>query len=155
MSNIAVFLPRSLNVIEMLFAVAFIAGGLGIMLYQGGEKIQEIVDEKSRVKDIPEATLVDLIFAVVLFVFKLYSKIPMSTTWCFVGLLAGRELSMTLRKASKNDLGTAFQMTLKDLFSVIFGFIVSLVWGAAANKWPRYAIIVFLGGTYPGQTEDV
>jgi hypothetical protein len=33
MSNIAVFLPRSLNVLEMLFAVAFIAIGLGVMLY--------------------------------------------------------------------------------------------------------------------------
>ena len=92
----------------MLFAVAFISIGLGIMLYQGGEKIQQVVDEKSRVKDIPEATLVDLIFAVVLFVFKLYSKIPMSTTWCFVGLLAGRELSMAIRKATKNTIGVAF-----------------------------------------------
>jgi len=39
MSNIAVFLPRSLNVIEMIAAVGFITIGLGIMLYQGGEKI--------------------------------------------------------------------------------------------------------------------
>ena len=71
MSNIAVFLPRSLNVGEMLGAVIFIVLGLGIMLYQGGEKIQRVVDEKSRVKDIPEATLVDLLFAIVLFVFKM------------------------------------------------------------------------------------
>lgn len=100
MSNIAVFLPRSLNAIELIVAVAFIALGLGLMLYQGGEKIQQVVDEKSRVKDVPEATLVDLLFAIVLFVFKLASGIPMSTTWCFVGLLAGRELSIALRKAS-------------------------------------------------------
>ena len=33
MSNVAVFLPRSLNVLEMIFAVAFIVVGLGIMLY--------------------------------------------------------------------------------------------------------------------------
>jgi phosphate/sulfate permease len=148
MSNIAVFLPRKLNVLEMIFAVAFIAIGLGVMLYQGGEKIQAVVDEKSRVKDVPEATLVDLIFAIVLFVFKLASKIPMSTTWCFVGLLAGRELSMAIRKAGSNTLGDAFQMSLKDLLSVCFGFIVSLIWGAMANKYPRFAIIEFLGGTY-------
>jgi len=150
MSNIAVFLPRKLNILEMLFAVVFITLGLGIQMYQGGEKIQQIVSEKSRVKDLPEATLVNLIFAVVLFAFKIASKIPMSTTWCFVGLLAGRELSMTVRKASSHNLGEAFQMSLKDLFSVIFGFVVSLIWGAAANKWPRYAIIMFLGGSYPG-----
>lgn len=133
----------------MIFAVSFIAIGLGIMLYQGGEKIQQVVDEKSRVKDIPEATLVDLIFAIVLFVFKIASKIPMSTTWCFVGLLAGRELSMAIRGASKKSLGDAFQMSLKDLTSVVFGFVVSLVWGACANKYPRYAVIEFLGGTHP------
>lgn len=44
MSNIAVFLPRSLNVWEMIGAVAFITVGLGVMLYQGGEKIQRVVD---------------------------------------------------------------------------------------------------------------
>jgi len=148
MSNIAVFLPRKLNAIELAVAVVFIFFGLGLMLFQGGEKIQQIVDEKSRVKDVPEATLVNLIFAVVLFVFKLASKIPMSTTWCFVGLLAGRELTMSISKVSQKSLGEAMRLTVKDLISVVFGFIVSLVWGAMANKYPRFAIIEFLGGTY-------
>lgn len=100
MSNIAVFLPRSLNGWELTFVCIFITLGLGLMLWQGGDKIQQIVEEKSRVKDIPEATLVDLLFAIVLFVFKIASNIPMSTTWCFVGLLAGREISLALRNAS-------------------------------------------------------
>jgi len=108
MSNIAVFLPRSLSVIEMLFVVVFISAGLGLMLYQGGEKIQRVVDEKTRVKDVPEATLVNFLFAIVLFVFKIASKIPMSTTWCFIGLLAGRELSMAARKVSGKSFASAF-----------------------------------------------
>ena len=98
MSNLAIFLPRALKIEEVVAVCIIIFFGLGIMLYQGGEKIQRIVDEKSRVKDIPEATLVDLLFAIVLFVFKIHSKIPMSTTWCFVGLLAGREVSIAIRK---------------------------------------------------------
>ena len=65
MSNIAVFLPRSLNVPEIIAVSLLIFGGLGLMLWQGGEKIQVVVEEKSRVKDVPEATVVDAIFAVV------------------------------------------------------------------------------------------
>jgi len=53
MSNLAIFLPRSLNIGEMIAVCIIIFFGLGIMLYQGGEKIQRIVDEKSRVKDLP------------------------------------------------------------------------------------------------------
>ena len=146
MSNIAVFLPRSLNVGEMIGAVAFIVIGLGIMLYQGGEKIQRVVDEKTRVKDIPEATLVDLLFAIVLFVFKMASKIPMSTTWCFVGLLAGRELSLALRKAGGKTLIEAFKMSFKDLFAVILGFIISLIVGYGANSYFREGVAMTFGG---------
>jgi len=135
MSNIAVFLPRSLNGVELAFVCFFITAGLGIMLWQGGDKIQEIVEEKSRVKDIPEATLVDLLFALVLFVFKIASKIPMSTTWCFVGLLAGREISLSLRKVSGKTFKEALKMSGKDLGAVILGFVISLLVGAGGNKY--------------------
>ena len=104
MSNLAIFLPRTLQIQEVVAVCVIIFLGLGIMLYQGGEKIQRIVDEKSRVKDVPEATLVDLLYAIVLFVFKIYSKIPMSTTWCFVGLLAGREISIAIRKTGEKSV---------------------------------------------------
>jgi len=40
-------------------------------------------------------------------------------------------------------------MSFKDLSAVIAGFLVSLIVGAAANKYPMYAIIELLGGTYP------
>ena len=136
MSNLAVFLPRDLSVIEVGFACLFIFFGLGVMLYQGGEKIQQVVEEKSRVKDVPQATLVNLIFAIVLFVFKMASKIPMSTTWCFVGLLAGREISMAIRKDG-TDIKTAVTLSAKDLAAVIFGFIVSLVVGILSNPVVR------------------
>jgi hypothetical protein len=100
MSNIAVYLPRALNWGELLAVCLVTTAGLAYQLKMGGEKIQRVVDEKSRVKDIPEATLINFLFAIVLFVFKIVSKIPMSTTWCFVGLLAGREISMAIRKAA-------------------------------------------------------
>ena len=91
-------------------------------------------------QDIPEATVVDAIFAVVLFVFKMASKIPMSTTWCFVGLLAGRELTMYFRGTSKMTLKEALFVSAKDLVAVIVGFMISLAVGAGANEHVREGV---------------
>jgi len=137
MSNIAVFLPRSLNGGEVTAVCLLIVAGLGIMLVQGGEKIQKVVDSKSRVKDVPEATLVDFLFAIVLFVFKMISKIPMSTTWCFVGLLAGREIAFAIRKIGDSTFKNSFKMSAKDLSAVILGFVISLIVGVGANRVVR------------------
>jgi phosphate/sulfate permease len=137
MSNIAVFLPRSLTGGEVTAVCLLIVAGLGIMLVQGGEKIQKVVDSKSRVKDVPEATLVDFLFAIVLFVFKMISKIPMSTTWCFVGLLAGREISFAIRKIGDSTIKKSFKMSAKDLSAVILGFVISLIVGVGANSVVR------------------
>ena len=126
MSNLAIFLPRALKIQELVAVCIIIFFGLGIMLYQGGEKIQRIVDEKSRVKDVPEATLVDLLFAIVLFVFKIHSKIPMSTTWAFIGILAGRELAITYL-SNKNKIKYTYIIIAKDFGKVNIGLAVSLV----------------------------
>jgi len=53
----------------------------------------------------------------------------MSTTWVFVGLLTGRELSLTARGAGVK--GRTFKQGLmlgaRDLASVCIGFLISLV----------------------------
>lgn len=38
--------------------------------------------------------MIDLVYFVVLLIFKEWSNIPMSTTWVFVGLLAGRQFAI-------------------------------------------------------------
>ena len=98
-ANIAVYLPGT-NIIEFLMFLLPVVAGLGWMLYQGGEKIQEIVDEKSGVVDIRATTVIDFVYAIILFYFKMHSKIPMSTTWVFLGLLGGRELAMSLQRTT-------------------------------------------------------
>jgi hypothetical protein len=42
--------------------------------------------------------MINLFFAFILFYFKEASKVPMSTTWVFLGLLAGREIGMSFEK---------------------------------------------------------
>ena len=85
--------------------------------------------------------MIDFLFAIVLFVFKMYSKIPMSTTWCFVGLLAGREISIALRKVGKISMPGALKMSAKDLFAVILGFAISLLVGIGANSVVRDSLL--------------
>lgn len=135
MSNIAVFLPRSLPVASFIVVLLTITVGLGLMIGQGGEKIQSVVEEKSRVKDIPEATLVDAIYTALLFGFKLNSVVPMSTTWVFIGLITGREIAIALRGSGKRSLRQALELARKDFLCCLLGFVIALSIGMAANQF--------------------
>jgi len=53
-------------------------------------------------------------------------NLPMSTTWVFIGLLAGRELGLRLNIDKKISKATA-QMVFSDLGKVFFGLLVSVV----------------------------
>ena len=140
-ANIAVFLPRQLSGVEFLGFVIPIVLGLGFILFKGGAKIQQVVEEKSRVNDVRSATLVDFIYAIILFYFKLHSKIPMSTTWVFLGLLAGREIAMSIRQTSGKSLVEAIRMSAKDSAMACIGLIVSFLIALGCNDAMRQAIL--------------
>ncbi|MEM9860572.1 MAG: hypothetical protein AAF938_03050 [Myxococcota bacterium] len=140
-ANVAVFLPRQLSVYELIAFCGIITLGLGLLFRAGGERVQAVVDEKSSVHDVRAATAVDFIYAVILYIFKIESKIPMSTTWVFIGLLAGRELAMSLRKTSGRGRGAAFALIRKDLTYVTIGLIVSLTLAFAVNENFRNALL--------------
>ena len=98
MANIAVFLPRELDIPLMIMISIVFVGGLAIMLRSGGGKIQQIVLEKHNTRYVRSATIIDLVYFVILYFFKELNDIPMSTTWVFVGLLCGRELAIASLK---------------------------------------------------------
>jgi len=144
-ANIAVFLPRQLDVYEFIAYTGFVFLGLGLIFYLKGDKIQDIINEKTNVADVRAATLVDLVYAVILFYFKLYSNVPMSTTWVFIGLLAGRELAIALGKHGKAKkrnawLVRAFRLARKDMFKALAGLIVSLILAIIINEGVRKEI---------------
>ena len=129
-ANIAVYLPRSLSGLEFAGFVGTVVLGLGWIFKNGRDKIQEVVDEKNNVTDIRAATIIDLLYAVILFYFKIHSKIPMSTTWVFLGLLAGRELAISIQ--SKGVFGVrrpkqAVRMLTKDAGMATIGLVISLI----------------------------
>lgn len=150
-ANIAVFLPRELNVWEFSAYAGFVFIGLGFLFYLKGEKIQEIVNEKSHVTDVRAATIVDLVYAAILFYFKGYSDMPMSTTWVFIGLLGGRELAIALAKSRKLKkrkarLVRAYRMAKNDVLKASIGLAISLILALIINDGVRKEIFdLFLG----------
>ena len=132
-ANIAVYLPRSLNTGEFIGFTSIVVIGLGLLLYYKGGRIQKIVTEKSVVTDVRFATLIDLIYCVILFYFKLHSKVPMSTTWVFIGLLAGRELGMAIMKTGDNNILRAIKLGLKDMTYALLGLIISIAIAIGVN----------------------
>lgn len=126
MANIAVFLPRQVPV-EMMFLVSVVfVSGLAYMFYEKGGKIQEVVLSKTNTKYVRSATLVDLIYSLVLLFFKEYNNIPMSTTFVFIGLLAGRELAFASGK-TKYKFKKVFPLVAKDFYKMIIGLALSIV----------------------------
>ena len=125
MANIAVFLPRQLDVFYLSFVLILVLSMLGLVFYEGGGKIQDIVANKSSTRFVRSATIVDFVYAAILLVFKEWSNVPMSTTWVFVGLLCGRELAIaTWHKGRTKRI---LPVVVKDLLKVFMGLAVSVV----------------------------
>jgi hypothetical protein len=132
-ANIAVYLPRSMGFGTFFGFISIIFLGLGMLLYYKGGRIQKIVTEKSIVSDVRFATLIDFVYCILLFYFKLHSKVPMSTTWVFIGLLGGRELGMTLRNSGENNLFQTIKLIFKDFSFAMIGLLISIAIAIGVN----------------------
>ena len=126
MANIAVFLPRQIDPVTLVGVCAVFVAGLAYIFYNQGGKIQNIVIEKSSTKYVRSATLIDLFYAFVLWYFKQYNDIPMSTTWVFVGMLCGRELAIATMSQGAYKLKNVFPLVGKDALKMLFGAMVSV-----------------------------
>ena len=124
MANIAVFLPRDIPVGTMIIISVVFVSGLAYMFWERGGKIQQVVLSKVNTKYVRSATLVDLVYAIILYVFKELNSIPMSTTWVFLGLLAGRELAIATA-LDKTKIKKVFPLLTKDFFKLMLGLTVS------------------------------
>lgn len=141
-ANIAVYLPRQMDFIEFYGFACVIFIGLGMLLYYRGGRIQKIVTEKSVITDVRFATIVDFIYCLILFYFKLYSQIPMSTTWVFIGLLGGREVAMAIRRTGSHSLFVSVKLILKDFLLALIGLIVSIAIAIGVNDQLTLALML-------------
>ena len=133
LANIYVYLGKDdMSLPTFIASLVILVGLLGYIFYSKGGKIQDIVRAKTNTGDIRSATFIDLIYGVVLLVFKqdilgLWdAKLPMSTTWVFIGLLAGREIAMNFRLHNKMD-SSKLKAIGMDLVKVFLGLAISVV----------------------------
>jgi len=128
-ANIIVFLPRDLSAWQLLAVLAIGVALLGILLFYRGGKIQKIVREKKDVMQVRAATLIDLVLALILIYFKQINDIPMSTTWVFLGMLAGREIVLShlaTKEKNKRRFAETAYLVSKDIMLASIGLIVSI-----------------------------
>ena len=126
MANIAVFLPRELSLEMLIGVMVVLVTCLGMIFKSQGGKISRIVLEKSGARFMRSATIIDFVFAILLVVFKQINNIPMSTTWVFVGLLAGRELAIATTYRKKYHMSYLYPLLVRDFVKMMTGLVVSV-----------------------------
>lgn len=124
-ANIFVFLPRELSPLEGLAGLILIVGLLAYTFANKGGPIQKILSSKTAVTDIRSATIIDFTYASLLFYFKELNNLPMSTTFVFLGLIAGREYGFALTQKAISFAKTC-ETTLSDASKAYIGLILSI-----------------------------
>ncbi len=134
LANIYIYLKggADLSIIGFIISLLILVSLLFYIFYSKGGAVQDVVRVKTNTADIRSATFIDLIYGVILYIFKynylglFEAKLPMSTTWVFIGLLAGREIGIHInihKKISK----TIGKMVISDLVKVLLGLLVSVI----------------------------
>lgn len=134
LANIYVYINngKNLTALQFLFTLIILNVMMLFIFYQRGGKVQDVVRKKRNTADIRAATFIDVIYGMILYVFKddyfgLWGgKIPMSTTWVFVGLLAGREIALQVM-SHKTLPKKITKMLYLDLGKIFFGLVVSVI----------------------------
>jgi len=92
----------------------------------GGGPIQGRLRSKCRLADLRATTVISLLYGLVLLLFLGGDRLPMSTSWLFLGLLAGREVGLTCRGTGQ-PAGAMVQDLTWDLLRAAAGLATSLV----------------------------
>ncbi len=141
-SKIFVYLPRKLDLWQMIISLMVFVGLLFIICYKRGGEIQNIIKLKTNTQDIRSATIIDIVYAGILIYFLNLNNIPMSTTWVFLGVLAGREIALynRLRFITEKKV---YKYIIKDFTKALIGLIVSIAVVLLINYSDKiYSLIV-------------
>ena len=133
MANIFVYLPRNLDFLSMCACTLILCIGLCTLIMIGGGPIQGVLRSKTNTSDLRSATIVDFMFGICLLYKAFLSSFPLSTTWVFLGLLAGRELALRIKELQHkteftNHTNGGLAMVIgSDIGKASVGLIVSLL----------------------------
>lgn len=124
--NMFIYYPNPIDIERLILLCLVLLIIVAFILRARGGKIQEVVDQKSATHSLASATIIDLVYALILVLFTYVNNVPMSTTWVFIGLLGGRELGMHLSLKS-GKLKHARKLITRDLIKVSIGMSASLL----------------------------
>lgn len=150
LANIFVYLPRELHVTGLVLSLIGMTLLQGYLIRSRGGKIQKIVTSKTNTLDVRSATIIDLLYGLVLLFFKVDyipklflamglvvpwpEKMPMSTTWVFLGLLAGREIGLALlmhhrtkKQVRKLVFGDAGKAAIGSVVAIGMAMIIPII----------------------------
>jgi hypothetical protein len=159
LANIFVFLPRTTTMTEagtqvaftptlLIFATVVMLVLHAIIFKTRGGEIQKIVLSKTNTTDVRAATLVDFIYGLILLYFKELNDIPMSTTWVFLGMLAGREIAISYVAGLRSKmaaLGDVATDVARALIGLVISVILAIFLPAAAKGEIGYVLSDFPG----------
>lgn len=142
LANIFVYLPRELSLLGLILSLGGMVLLQGYLFREKGGKIQRVVTSKTNTIDVRSATFIDLLYGVVLLFFKVDyipklfaamdmtvpwpEKMPMSTTWVFLGLLAGREVGIAMRLKLRKKKKVS-NLIFRDAGKAFFGSAIAVV----------------------------
>ena len=140
--NFVVFLPRVFELKELILVIFIGVVSIYLILLDNGGKIQEIVDEKSDI-NIKSSVIFNFLFSFTMLFIQYVSKIPITSTWMFLGILAGRELAITVSKTGvfgSSYYRKCFIKIWSDLKLAVFGIVVSLFFVSLVGFLERWLI---------------
>lgn len=131
-SNMVVYIPREISIYSLILFIGLGIAMIGFNIYNRGGPIQEIVDEKTDIANIYSTSIINLSYAAIILTMTYTSTIPIATTWTFIGVLGGRELSIARYKESqalnfRDRYKSTIRNILKDLTLAGSGIVISLL----------------------------
>ena len=120
LANVYAYVPRQLTLRDVGLCGAVLVALLAIVLRSRGGATQRIVKSKTNLGDIRSATLLDLLYGSLLLALLWTSKVPMSTTWVFLGTIGAREIALNPKRKH------ATRMLGRELALALIGLAISL-----------------------------
>ena len=145
LANLFVFVPRHLALEPMLACSLLLCLGTGVLVACNGGPLQAVLANKTNSSDLRSATVIDAMLGLCLLLEAVLSPFPLSTTWVFLGLLAGREVAIRIThhqmSAPIPDHGTQALAGVigRDLYKAGIGLGVSLGIGFSLQPLIRWS----------------
>jgi hypothetical protein len=135
MSNVVAFLPRKFSGYDFVFFLIMLLSILGLILSNKNNRMQRIVSSKKNAGNVRINTIINVVFALILFFFKTVNNISIATTFVFLGVLAGKDIALLLneRDAEKKNYRRTLSNILKDINKCILGVGISLIFFSVIN----------------------